>query len=733
MRRIGFGIALCVFVVGCGSDSDAPVSPGPLASFSVPAEGQLTWGDVPFPHDLYLDEAGHLDIASMPIDSPVWRDARETLARRIGFCTICATHFPVSGQIDRASLVPRPAPGTPASADDAIVMVDVDPNSPERGRLIPLRTQFAADRTDTEQPRGFISVRPVRGIVLAPRRTYAVVLTNRVRGPSGAALRPSTFFAKVLEGASATDPALARASSSMADALGEVSAVGVPTERIVSAAVFTTGDPTEHARDLSALVDAWADATPPQATFDRMWRADDGSLDTLLGTPESDLPGMDATPAAGVDGERAVRHGDVSFLLSGSFASPRIVTGGGYDVGTLRRDSDGELTTGPDDEQVPFLLTIPKGAELTNLPVVIVHWGVAGQRKNALVLADTLGRLGIAVLGIDAYQHGGRAESAEDTAHDMRGGDGFLGPDGLEEHDDIGLTLRMFGAIGSEPGVEASPRYPLAAMSQLTSDFITAIRFVKGGDLQALASADPALTDLAFDSNHVMLLGESLGNIPATALLAARADVSSAVLAVSPGSLIEIICEGPVFRATAGLLLGSLGLGGEFDEVDESLCMNPVADFYRWSIEPVEPIAYAARLFEDPFTPGPRPDVLWIFGEMDESVGTPMPDAMVGAAGVPGIGQFVFADVTTAAPPLSANVSTPSGKVTAGAIRYEAAGHALLGAQNQKSSFVPPIVPPFNPRNAPLEFQNPIERIHAQVARFFETSLRDGRAEIVAP
>ena len=46
------------------------------------------------------EHAGHLDIAVMPVDTPVWNDARAELAKRTGFCTMCATHFPVTGEIE---------------------------------------------------------------------------------------------------------------------------------------------------------------------------------------------------------------------------------------------------------------------------------------------------------------------------------------------------------------------------------------------------------------------------------------------------------------------------------------------------------------------------------------------------------------------------------------------------------------------------------------------------------
>ncbi len=70
------------------------------------------------------------------------------------------------------------------------------------------------------------------------------------------------------------------------------------------------------------------------------------------------------------------------------------------------------------------------------------------------------------------------------------------------------------------------------------------------------------------------------------------------------------------------------------------------------------------------------------------------------ALGIPGWGGFPFADVPTGSLPYRNNVETPAGLVTAGAWRFEQAGHGMLGTIEASSSYEPPIVPPFVSRDS---------------------------------
>jgi hypothetical protein len=712
MRSAMVGLMMAFVASGCGSD-DAPPPPetGPVATY----ETGGGWLQLPFPHDVFRADDGTVDLPALPIDTPLWDDLRALLGERDGFCTTCAVHFPVEGTIDRASLGDDPAVGAAASLDDAVVMIDV-----ERGDLVPLRREYSADD-------GLVSVRPARGVVLRPATTYAVALTTVVGDVEGAALRPSPSFEALRDGGG--DSELAVIVSPGLDAL---EGAGLDRSKVASLAVFTTSDPVGHLAELHARLAEALSSEAPVSAVDQIWRADDGSLDTLLGVPAPGPPGMDAEPAMGTEGTRAVAHETVELLVAGSFSALRVVEGSGTEVGALRRDADGKLELGP-VEDVPFLLTIPSGADLTRLPVAVVHWGIGGRRQNALVFADTLGQQGIAVLGIDAFQHGARAESAEDTAHDLRGGDGFLGPDGLDEHNTVGLSSRMFGISGVDESLSGSPRFALASLTQLAADAYSAVRFVKAGDWSALQAADASLAGLSFDPDRIYFIGESLGTIAATATLTADSGVSAAALGVAPGGLVDIFCEAPVYRTTAKLLfLPILGIKGDFDEIDRHLCMHPSLNLYRWALEPLEPQALARRIFLEPVAEGSRPDVLWEYGDRDESIGTAVPDALVAALGIPASGGFDFAAIAAGEPPFEANVQTPSGAVTAGAWRFEAAGHGMLGQIAQSYSHQPPILPPFETMPS-VDFDNPTAQTHGLLAAFFAAHLAQGRARIAAP
>lgn len=169
------GLLLLVSAIGaaCSDGSTGEPDAGPMARFSPAAEGPLQWDAVPFPHDLFLDDTGSVELATVPGDGAMWEDVRERLGERNGFCRSCPIHFPVRGPIDRTVLPSRPGPGDEASVSDSVLLVDVDPASPERGRLFPVETEWN-DGTE------IVSIRLRHGIALHPGRTYAGVLTSRV-------------------------------------------------------------------------------------------------------------------------------------------------------------------------------------------------------------------------------------------------------------------------------------------------------------------------------------------------------------------------------------------------------------------------------------------------------------------------------------------------------------------------------------------------------------------------
>lgn len=709
--------ALVALLLAAACDGPLPIpdggsSAGATARFELSDDGApIDFAAVPFPSDLYLDDGGHPRLGALPVrgdGSARWIAMRELFAVRTGFCATCNTYFGIDGALDPTSVPASATPDTVASIDDAIVMVDVDPGSPDHGRLIPLRIEHQDDR---------IAVRPVRGVVLRRGRRYAVAVTTSIRAEDGSPLAPSAAFLAIRDGEGGSS-SIERARSILAPALDELAALGLPRERIASLAAFSIGDPTLDLRDARAAVHA---APAPVAIVDRVWSTPE-ELDELLGVPAEDRPGIDVPSLT--EGTRAIRHAGVALVVTGRFGAPRLVTGSGTELGTPLRDPSGHITGGS-AQDVPFLLIIPSGADLATLPVIVHHHGFNASRVTGFVLADTAARAGAAVLSIDAFQHGERAHEREDVLHQMRGD--VAGADGFSETDQLAVSGRVFGIQGAPEGMQLFAGYPLGAFLQFVGDAMAAIRFAREGDLSALRAASPSLATLAFDPDRVLYAGNSMGAVIGTGVLAVESDAAAYVLNVLPGSIVDSLADGAEFRPlTETVFLPVLGVQPGFDEVTRSITFDPIVDLFRWAIEPVDPHALAPYLFLDPVAEGSRPDVLAQLASLDQLAAPTGAQAMLAAAGIPGVGEYEIAPVASVSAPVRANLET----ITVAAYRFDPGAHGMLEILEQPSTHELPLVPPLVPRASPIVVTNPITEVHAQIEHFVRTRVESGRAEI---
>src|SRR6185369_5336727 len=148
----------------------------------------------------------------------------------------------------------------------SVQLVDVDPASPEHGqrKLVSLRWQ---------EPEGVyyrsstLAFMPTIGFPLRPHTRYALVVTNALRARSGDAVAQQADLAKVV-GVEKPDTGSLAAHTALAPAVEELAAAGIPGDRIVHLAVFTTADPT---RELIAVRDAVAGLVPAPAPEDDQW------------------------------------------------------------------------------------------------------------------------------------------------------------------------------------------------------------------------------------------------------------------------------------------------------------------------------------------------------------------------------------------------------------------------------------------------------------------------------
>ncbi len=657
---------------GCGT----AVVPTAVAHFELSPEGSMDWGDVPFPSDLYRDEGGAIGIGALPTakpETPLLSAMRDVVQARDGFCATCNVYFPIEGAIDRAAL-----PSGTAAARDAVLLADVDPTSPERGRLFPLRVEWNAERH-------LLALRPVRGIALHRTRRYAAVLTTALRAADGSPVGPSEVFRQVRSRRNSEDAAIERARTVLAPALDELERIGIGRNRIVALASFTTEDVTADVLSARAAVQG---GPPFEVAIERGRRGEE--IDELLGIPSEDRPGIDVPPAEGVAGTRSIAHGSVVEVITGYFIAPRIVAGAGTDIGTALRDQQGEIVAGP-REHVPFVLTLPALSAGAPLPVVVAHHGFNASRVTGFATADTAARAGVAVLAIDAFQHGERAASAHDDVNAMRG---LAGPDGFAETVQLDLSARVFGILGAAPGLGGFPAYSLGAFLQFSADIASAVRVVRDGTL-AQALRDSGVADFeGFDTARIGFIGNSLGAVVGASVLVAEPDVRFAVQNVQPGSIVETLAESPEFRPLVNaIFLPIFGLEDTFDEVERHLLFDPLIDLSRWILEPIDPLALAPYLLLDPVRPGGAPEILFQIAALDEVAASLATQSMLAATG--------------------------STRVT----RYDPAAHGMLEVLNQSSRYEPPAAPPFVFRPVEIPVVNPIVEEHEEIAAFLAENL----------
>ncbi len=381
MRAPSATLVACLTCLACTTESSPPTGTTE-ALFVLPRSGSEAFFSLPWPSDLRRTEDGFVDARAFPGASAnrVLEEYVELMATRIdGYSISAPTYFAFSAALDERSL---PADAEASLADDASVfVVAIDPESPDYATRHPVEMHYW-DPATRWWPGHTLAVRPVFGIPLRERTTYAAVVTRRVRDAAGATLVRSTDLEALLgEGGDATVEA---ARAIHAPAFTALDAMGVRRDDIVSLAVFTTQTVTEpllRARD-------WLVAQPPPEILADAWRN--------------------------------VRTNERYTMLAGAYRSPS------FQSGTLPFESEGgELLF--DESGAPivqetiemrFALSLPRTPPPpSGFPMLLYAHGTGGdyltfEREG---LAEDFASIGVAVMGIDQIHHGPRNPTSTAT------------------------------------------------------------------------------------------------------------------------------------------------------------------------------------------------------------------------------------------------------------------------------------------------------------------------------
>ena len=680
------------------------------------SDGKLPFGAVPWPDDLYLQDArlalGSLPDSTMPTDYA--RVLHGSLPELDGYGVASPIYFFLDGAIDEDTL-----PHTAAESEGmraGVFLIDADTASPDAFGRVRVEVQWSPDLKR-------LALRPALGHPLTPGRRYAAIVTRKVKDTRGQPLEPAPKFAAVRDATSTlSDAALQRARASYAPVLETLDKSGMlPRADVVAMAVFrvqTTNEDLADARSVVRLRDA------PSASNVEAFVAEE--LDTVFGDLEKDAA--------------AAPHEHIAAIIQGTLSSPNLLSKTAKTHGAWVRQ-DGALEVKRPEEEVPFTLFLPKASDPpVAAPLVIYQHALGRERSDAVHVAEGLAARNIAVIAIDAPFQGMRAKSGEGGSVDMR--NRFTG---VAEPDRFGDVEGDFYGEADKQAllIEFHPFYIRDALRQGVVDLMSVVRFLDSDQLPGLINR-VGLTRV-MDIRRLGFVGEDIGATMGVMLASFEPRLQALSLVGASAFVAQgfalAAAEQPLFEMLAGWL-GRSAVGIDYDR--DPPFFWPELALFETLLGRAEPLAYATLLRRQPV------NVLLMMAKDDEVVANLATESLavsLGAEFLSDAARFVGELGThpaAAGDTVTGNVMIMGGEVTRLVRLYDPADHQLLRSDRGQREYSSPVRPPFVSLDDSEQFDNPRkaaqEDLEQYFASFFEcvtgnvsTSALPCSASVVAP
>jgi predicted esterase len=460
---------------------DCPAEAGSFRShFVVPRPGAplADFFRLPFPSDVRVDAAGHIDLSDFPRPGPtplgvdlvqLYVDA--LTADFDGFSAVAPITFRFSGPVGEASLAA------------AATFVDLTTGKPVRALAsshAPRTKYSCADRVVVEH---------AVGEVLQPRHRYAVILRGVTDATGGMAAQDPDLIGVLGDARPAGDEPLGRAWDLYAPLRAWMALHGVAAGNVSAASIFTVGDPVGT---VSKIKDAIAAAPAPVLT------------DLTHCAPGVTSPCADGGPdrvCGGGDPAYDEIQGRISIPIFQQGTAPYLdpKDGGGI---------DGAAPTIVRTEAVCFALTVPKGsAPASGWPLVIYAHGTGGSFRSFInegigpQLATAV--VPFATLSYDGVEHGERKNGSAQSSDNL-----------------------VFNVLN-----------PHAARDNVVQSGADVLQLLRAGALTLPGSLTG--NPIAFDTAHVAFFGHSQGANAGHLGLAYAEAARAAVLSGSGGGVID--------------------------------------------------------------------------------------------------------------------------------------------------------------------------------------------------
>jgi len=547
---------------------------------------------LPLPSDLRIQEDGSTDLEEWPGDwssdlLTIWlRSANDRL--RNGWGLTPGVFVQLTGPIDPDSL---PADAAASTRSDATVfLLDVDPDSPERGQRIPVDVSFWPDG-DVLAPPNLLAAVPVPGFERRPQTLYALVITSGVRDIGRERLGRSRAFHDAFED---TGDAPRDAVINLRIMRAGLATQDFDLGRVVGGAVFTTLDPNAT---LLKLAEWYEELEPPTLTSPWLPAEEYQSYQVLTARYQVPL----------------IQSGDRPYERYGE---GRIVWG------------DDGFPVVQETQAVRLALTIPKQPQPADgFPLTIYMHGSGGEYYQAINRgpreeipnappaqagrgpAEWLARRGVATVAFDYPLHGDR-NSPPDTS-------GLLLYNVLGNPD---ATIDNFTIAAAET------LYLTRLMSAATVDASLATTLDAGGAADGL---------IGFDPDRLTAMGQSMGTTLGIAAATVDPRIDGYIFSGTGGMLIDVVLgahEPANLKPLFELIFGFTAEGKELHRA------HPILHALQHLWDQVDPVARARWVSLTPQPGHQARDILMFAGNRDSyfhpnaitSVAVPLGVSLVG-------------------------------------------------------------------------------------------------------
>jgi hypothetical protein len=564
----------------------------------------------PFPSDLRLNAAGAPDYSGFPLikENNLLQGMIPLASGRKGFSTLAVAYFQFT-----APMAPLdPTAVIPGDKSQTILLLDVDPASPDRGTFFP--TVAATAPEDPYTAANVITVAARPGFVLFPKRKYAFVVRKEQKDASGHELAVNPTLAQ-LEGGMVPSTSNGTAAAALYAPLFEtLETAGVSRFDVAAATVFTTGDVVADTAAMSTALVAKYPVT----------------ISNLTVQASSDAGVVD--PDGGSTYPRICELQGTITLPQFQVGTPPFASSGG----TFVIGSDG-LPVKQGDAVIPMAISLPTVAAggampAAGFPLVLYFHGSGGVStefvdRGPILTPDggetpgqgpayVLAPFGFAMAGAALPENPQRVADAGET-----------------EYLQVANLASLLGNF--RQGV-IEQRMFLAALSTLTLD------------PSVVAAGCPGVsvgtgTAYHFDPASFFSQGQSMGGMYTNLITAVEPSFRAAVPTGAGGFWTYFIFQTAFVPNANGLLEVALGVHGE-----QLNFMHPAFSMIETGWEAVDPIVSVPRLSRNPL-PGTTPRAIYEpVGQNDSYFSNDDYNAVALAYGHREVGSVIWPEMQTA-------------------------------------------------------------------------------------